>query len=561
MLFKQLSHEKYVKFQIPKRAGGVRDICAPVGAMKAAQRSLASLLIDCRTEIEGDEPRKPLSHAFRKNLSIITNAHNHTSRRYVLNVDLADFFPTFNFGRVRGFFIKDKDFALDPKVATVIAQIACFENALPQGSPCSPIIADLIAHILDRRLVALAKEQRATYSRYADDLSFSTNQKSFPEALATPDAATAGAWVAGEELVKIVEKSGFKVNPAKTRMQFKGSRQIVTGLTVNAKVNVSQHDWRKLRSMCRSLYDKGSYHLPLTGPAASAPAAAPPVAITSLEPLAGMLSHVHHVKRESRRFPKEGDTETVFGQTDHARFWFYRFFVALLRPLVVCEGPTDSIYLRNAIRRLTAYQPKLGAVTPDGFKSTVSFFSYENRVHKLLGLTGGFAPQLSFIHGYRRALTAYKHKPLAAPVILLMDNDGALAPKTCNALNKHFGCDVSHASTEPFFHLTDNLYLVKTPHVTGDQSCIEDMFDAATKALPLGGKTFHPEGNGFDSAKHYGKVPFAKKVVEAKADTIVWDGFAPLLDRIVAVTEHYDVALAAKASASAVGSAAGPAVA
>ena len=83
-----------------------------------------------------------------------------------MNIDLQDFFPTFNFGRVRGFFIKDQDFAVPEKVATVIAQIACHEGSLPQGSPCSPLITDMIAHILDVRLVQLAKANRLTYSRY-----------------------------------------------------------------------------------------------------------------------------------------------------------------------------------------------------------------------------------------------------------------------------------------------------------------------------------------------------------------------------------------------------------
>jgi RNA-directed DNA polymerase len=102
----------------------------------------------------------------------------HKNRRYVLNLDLHDFFPTFNFGRVRDFFIKNLDLLVPEKVATVIAQIACYEGSLPQGSPCSPVIADMIAHILDVRLAQLARRYKATYSRYADDLTFSTMRRS-----------------------------------------------------------------------------------------------------------------------------------------------------------------------------------------------------------------------------------------------------------------------------------------------------------------------------------------------------------------------------------------------
>ena len=162
-LYKSPDEAKYHKFQISKRDGGLRDICAPKGALKLLQRNLTDLLYDCRDEIVKVRPLRPIAHGFRKDQSIIDNAAH--GRRYVLNLDLQNFFPSFNFGRVRGYFIKNRDFALNEKVATYIAQIACFENALPQGSPCSPIIADMLAHMLDVRLVRLAKVNRVTYSR------------------------------------------------------------------------------------------------------------------------------------------------------------------------------------------------------------------------------------------------------------------------------------------------------------------------------------------------------------------------------------------------------------
>lgn len=92
-----------------------------------------------------------------KGKSIFTNAYKHKNKNLVLNIDLANFFDSINFGRVRGYFIHNREFALSDKVSSIIAQIVCYDNKLPQGSPCSPVISNLIAQILDVKLSALAK--------------------------------------------------------------------------------------------------------------------------------------------------------------------------------------------------------------------------------------------------------------------------------------------------------------------------------------------------------------------------------------------------------------------
>ncbi len=140
VLYKIPAATKYTSFTIPKKSGGARHIAAPIGQLKSLQARLAALIYACRREIEEADPRKPLSHGFREGLSIITNAHEHTRRRWVFNIDLQDFFPSLNFGRVRGFFIKDKRFGLDPSAATVVAQIACHENALPQEGAVAKLV-------------------------------------------------------------------------------------------------------------------------------------------------------------------------------------------------------------------------------------------------------------------------------------------------------------------------------------------------------------------------------------------------------------------------------------
>ena len=138
ILYQQPAASNYTTFQIPKRNGGCRTIKAPVKALKVLQRKLSDLLQDCVEEINTDKKRKDrMAHGFKRKRSIITNARQHRRRRWVFNLDLEDFFPSINFGRVRGFLLKNRDFELHQDVATVIAQIACHENSLPQGSPWS----------------------------------------------------------------------------------------------------------------------------------------------------------------------------------------------------------------------------------------------------------------------------------------------------------------------------------------------------------------------------------------------------------------------------------------
>jgi len=216
LLYKLPTEHRYRRFTIPKANGGVREICAPEPRLKFVQSQLSNLLLEIEQQLESVRKRECiLAHGFKKNLSIVSNAKNHRNRRFVFNVDLKDFFPSINFGRVRGFFIKNRDFQLEPSVATVIAQIACHENMLPQGSPSSPIIANFVANILDIHLNRLARKHHCTYTRYADDLTFSTNKKAFPTAIARLTTSSFNGWEAGDELASRVSRAGFSLTRRK----------------------------------------------------------------------------------------------------------------------------------------------------------------------------------------------------------------------------------------------------------------------------------------------------------------------------------------------------------
>lgn len=230
---------RYTTFDIPKRRGGVRTISAPVTALKIIQSKLNIILLQVYSP-------KPSVHSFLIGKSILSNAQVHVGRRNVLNIDLKDFFPSINFGRVRGLFM-GIPYKLDSRVATILAQICCFNNELPQGAPTSPIVTNMICAKMDSQLMQLAKANRSDYTRYSDDITFSTNLREFPSAMASLNDL--GQVEIGAELDRIITENGFKINMDKTRLRGKIFRQEVTGITINKFPNVRRKYIRQIRAM------------------------------------------------------------------------------------------------------------------------------------------------------------------------------------------------------------------------------------------------------------------------------------------------------------------------
>lgn len=548
ILYKQAA-PKYRIFYIPKRKGGTRTIKAPSDQLKLVQEKISDLLQDCLDEINKSKQRKDrIAHGFKRKRSIITNAIQHRNRRYVFNIDLEDFFPSINFGRVRGYFIKDKNFLLDEDVATVIAQIACHNNSLPQGSPCSPVISNLIAHLLDMHLVRLASSVGCTYSRYADDLTFSTNRKDFPPEIAGPSKTDPHLWVPGNELQRLIARAGFKINATKTHMQYWTSRQEVTGLVVNRKINV-RHEYRHtVRAMVHSLFKKGTFELYGTVEKAG---------VVTIEKRPGTLNELHgrlgfidgidlHNKKHAQEQKEPSHISTK--ELMYKQFLIYKDFYAAEMPVIICEGGTDNVYLTHAIRSLAPQFPDLAEIKPDGkIRLKVRLYKYtRSSTARILGLNdGGSSPLAKFISSYKKETDKFTAPGLKNPVMILYDNDTGAVPIR-NAIKN--AAHVTVKGTEPFVHVVANLYAVPTPLLNGaSPSKIEDFFDAALKTTPVRGKTFN-DANGYNTATHYGKNIFAHEVVRPKADTISFAGFQPLLTNVAAVIMVHTTAVAAVAT-------------
>jgi RNA-directed DNA polymerase len=217
----------YREVEIPKKRGGMRKLSIPSRSLKFVQRGL---LLALENNLETHKTAK----AFVRNQSIKNHCEIHERKKFIMTFDIEDFFPSINWGRINGMFLS-WPFNFSPLVSTILSNLATYNGILPQGAPSSPIISNLICRRLDSRLYQWALKNKLSYSRYADDMTFSTNSNSDFEKLMS-------------ELKKTVENEGFKLNNKKTRLLTQGQRQIVTGLVVNKKVNLQKKYIRNLRA-------------------------------------------------------------------------------------------------------------------------------------------------------------------------------------------------------------------------------------------------------------------------------------------------------------------------
>ncbi|WP_341356785.1 retron Ec67 family RNA-directed DNA polymerase/endonuclease [Rossellomorea sp. y25] len=534
---KQLSYLLYVKevnnlytsFEIHKKNGGIRKINTPIDELKDIQKKLAKALY---LHIENkQEKENNISHAFEKNKSIITNARIHRNKRLVLNIDLENYFESIHFGRVRGFFIKNKDFLLPIEVATVIAQITCYKGKLPQGSPSSPIISNLISKILDNRLLKIANKFKVNYSRYADDLTFSTNDKKFLDLQKEFH----------EEISKEIELAGFKINEKKKRLQYKNSRQVVTGLVVNKKINVNRIYYKETRAMAHQLYKYGTFTIDDE-----------PATINQLE---GRFSFINQLTWYNNKIDGEYPRFNNFHsrELEYQKFLFYKYFFANPKPLIVTEGKTDIAYLKSALKsRYKEYPNLISKKSDESFEFKVSFLNKSRRLKYFLGIYQDGGSALKNIYNFfdsKKPAPDYLsfHKKISNslpinPVILMFDNE----IKSNN--NKPIGNFLNHVGLgneermiledKYMVNLIDNLFLLTVPLINGKKECdIEDLFEDVTLLHKINGREFTKKDR-YDVSKYYGKEMFSKYIL-GNYSNINFDEFKPVLDNINNIIDIY----------------------
>jgi retron-type reverse transcriptase len=248
------SRVHYISFMVPKRSGGQRTLSAPHRKLATAQEWILRQILD----------RLPVSESaqgFIAGRSILTNARQHTSRAVVLNMDLESFFPTITFPRVRSVFQR---LGYSPAVATILAllctecprrlvvydgkpyHVATGPRGLPQGACTSPALSNQVARRLDRRLAGLAAKLAVTYTRYADDLTFSGDATLIERV---------GYVMA--RVRHLAQAEGFAVNEKKSRVLRRNAAQSVTGLVVNDRPGVPRDEVRWVRAILHRARTQG----------------------------------------------------------------------------------------------------------------------------------------------------------------------------------------------------------------------------------------------------------------------------------------------------------------
>ena len=239
------SPNRYRTFYILKKNGGKREIKAP-------SKELMVILNCIKILLQSIYKPSECAMGFVPCKSVVDNAAVHVGHNYVYNIDLQDFFPTISQPRVWKR-LQLPPFNFDQDTASIIAGLCCSydesrkQNVLPQGAPTSPILSNAICDNLDRRLRGVARRFGLHYTRYADDITFSSMHNVYQRE---------GLFI--KELNRIIEQQGFKINVGKVRLLHNWERQEVTGITVNKKVNVQKKYVSDLRWII-NLWEKKGY--------------------------------------------------------------------------------------------------------------------------------------------------------------------------------------------------------------------------------------------------------------------------------------------------------------
>lgn len=234
--FSKNSASYYKEYEIPKKSGGTRTIYQPCKNLKGLQ---SWILVNILNKLKSSEAAK----GFEKGMSLNDNVIPHRNSNVILNLDLKDFFPSIQANRVYNIFYS---VGYNKTISTIFTNLCTYNNTLPQGSPSSPKLANLICWSLDNRIQGFVGKRGIIYTRYADDLTFSgLIPQRVIKILPT--------------VREIINDENFNINNKKTRFIGLSRKREITGLILYKNTyGVGRENYRNLRPKIYSLtkFDK-----------------------------------------------------------------------------------------------------------------------------------------------------------------------------------------------------------------------------------------------------------------------------------------------------------------
>lgn len=264
--------------------------------------------------------------------------------------------------------------------------------------------------------------------------------------------------------------------------------------------------------------------------------------------LRGMLAFIYHVKRwdDARTKVLVEETEQRCFHRVYADLLNYLSFFGQTRPTIVCEGKTDNVYIRCALRSLAAHYPTLVQVNGTSKLLLVQLFKFTKTAEVVQHISGGASQLSNLLSNYRKMTKNFKGTP-KHPTILVVDNDSGpekLFKHLSNLLKKEVD------GSDPYYFVYENLYVVPVPKIGGAYTAMEQLFKPEVLNIELNGKKLDLTNKQPDGKKFYSKNEFSIEVIQKRQSAISFDGFKPLLDAIAAVQTDYAIKVAAAAGAA-----------
>lgn len=213
----------YNIFEIKKNSGGYRKIYEPKSTLKYVQRQILINILQ-------NKKVSKYATAYCKGISLKDNAYPHVGKKIILKLDIRHFFESIGF-----FDVYNACFSLEYfpfNIGILLTNLVTYYGFLPQGSPTSAYISNLVMKDFDEGIGVWCDENNISYTRYSDDMTFSGDFNP-------------------SEIIKIIRKElyklGLELNNNKIHVIHTSSRQIVTGIVVNEKVQVKSKYRKQIR--------------------------------------------------------------------------------------------------------------------------------------------------------------------------------------------------------------------------------------------------------------------------------------------------------------------------